>query len=82
MVRFLQQSSDPAGKNIVFIMLTTNCVWDGNSQTEQDNDDELDYNDLWEPWKNIIVSLKTATANIPTCKRLLDVKTNTLSLTT
>ena len=45
-------------------MLTTNCVWDGNSQIEQDNGDELDYNDLWEPWKNIIVSLKTATANI------------------
>ena len=45
-------------------MSTTNCVWDGNSQTEQDNGDELDYNDLWEPWKNIIVSLKTATANI------------------
>ena len=45
-------------------MLTTNCIWDGNSQIEQDNGDELDYNDLWEPWKNIIVSLKTATANI------------------
>ena len=45
-------------------MSTVNCVWDGNSQTEQDNGDELDYNSLWEPWKNIIVSVKTVTANI------------------
>ena len=43
-------------------MSTTNCVWDGNSQTETKYDDELDYNNLWEPWKNII-SVKTATAN-------------------
>ena len=45
-------------------MSTTNCVWDGNSQTEHVYDDKLDYNNLWEPWKNIIVSVKTATANI------------------
>ena len=45
-------------------MSTTNCVWDGNSQTETKYDDELDYNNLWEPWKNIIISVKTATANI------------------
>ena len=45
-------------------MSTTNCVWDGNSQTETKYDDELDYNNLWEPWKNIIISVETATANI------------------
>lgn len=60
----LQQSTTPAGKNSVFVVSTTNCVWDSNSQTEQVYDDELDYNNLWEPWKNIIVSVKTATAYI------------------
>ena len=45
-------------------MSTTHCVWDGNSQTELVYDDELDYNNLWEPWKNTIVSVKTATTNI------------------
>ena len=46
-------------------MTTTNYIWDGNSQTDQaDCTDELDYNNLWEPWKNIIISVKTATANI------------------
>ena len=44
--------------------MSTNCIWDGNSQTEQNNSDELDYNNLWEPWTNIIISQKTATANI------------------
>ena len=27
-------------------------------------DDNLEYNDLWEPWKNIVISVKTAKANI------------------
>lgn len=39
-------------------------MWDSNSQTTTKYDDELDYNNLWEPWKNIIISVKTATANI------------------
>ena len=50
--------------------MSTNCVWDGNSQTEQNNNDESDYNDIWEPWKNIIVSQKTATANITKLQKL------------
>ena len=51
-------------------MSTTNCVRDGNSQTETKYDDELDYNNLWEPWKNIIISVKTATANISHLQKL------------
>ena len=32
---------------------STNFLWDGNSNiTDNDPDDELGYNDLWEPWKN------------------------------
>ena len=60
----LHLSTTPAGKNLTFVMSTTHCVWDGNSQTELVYDDELDYNNLWEPWKNTIVSVKTATTNI------------------
>ena len=49
----------------------TNFIWDGNSQTiHGDPYDELGYNDLWEPWKNIIISVKTATANITHLQRL------------
>ena len=52
-------------------MSTTNYVWDGNSQTDQvDNTDKLDYNNLWEQWKNIIISVKTATANITHLQRI------------
>ena len=50
--------------------MSTNCVWDGNSQTDQNNSDELDYNDIWEPWKNIVVSQKTATANIAKLQKI------------
>ena len=50
--------------------MSSNCVWDGNSQTEQDNGDGFDFNDIWEPWKNIIVSQKTATANITKLQQL------------
>ena len=46
-------------------MSDTNFVWDGN-----DPDDELGYNKLWEPWKNIIINIKTATANITHLQRL------------
>lgn len=49
-------------------MTTTNCLWDGNSQPNPN--DDITYNDLWEPWKNIIVSVKTATANISHLQRL------------
>ena len=49
-------------------MTTTNCFWDGNSQPNPN--DDITYNDLWEPWKNIIVSVKTATANISHLQRL------------
>ena len=57
-------------------MSTTNYVWDGNSQNDQvDNTDELDYNNLWEQWKNIIISVKTATANIIHLQRI-GAKTN------
>ena len=32
---------------------STNFLWDGNSNiTDNDPDEELGYNDLWEPWKN------------------------------
>ena len=68
-------------RNLVFVMSTTNCVWDGNSQTEQVYDDELDYNNLWEPWKNI-VSVKTATANISHLQKIANIKTNKLRLNT
>lgn len=41
------------------------CIWDGtNTSLNSDNNDDLGYNDLYEPWKNIIVSVETATANI------------------
>lgn len=43
------------------------CVCDGhyNSDIESDyNDDDLGYNDLYEPWRNIVISIKTATGNI------------------
>ena len=66
---FLQQPRDPAGKNSLYYV--DDCVWDGNSQTEQDNGEALDYNDLWEPWKNIIISLKTATANITHLQKIV-----------
>lgn len=49
-------------------MTTTNCLWDGNSQPNPN--DDITYNNLWEPWKNIIVSVKTATANISHLQRL------------
>ena len=43
----------------------TNFIWDGNSQTiHGDPYDELGYKDLCESWKNIVISLKTTTANI------------------
>ena len=52
-------------------MATTKYIWDGNSQTDQaDRTDELDYNNLCEPWKNIIISVKTATANITHLQRI------------
>ena len=49
-------------------MTTRNCVWDDNSPPNLD--DELTYNDIWEPWKNIIISVKTSTANISHLQRL------------
>ena len=49
-------------------MTTRNCGWDDNSPPNLD--DELTYNDIWEPWKNIIISVKTATANISHLQRL------------
>ena len=52
------------------------------AKTEQVYDDELDYNNLWEPWKNIIVSAKTATANISHLQKIANVKTNKLRLNT
>ena len=52
-------------------MSDTNFVWDGNNQTtHSDPVDELGYNELWEPWKNIIINIKTATANITHLQRL------------
>ena len=52
-------------------MSTRNCIWDGNSQPDPiDSTDELAYNDIWEPWKNIVISVKTATANISYLQRL------------
>ena len=60
-------------------MSTTNCVWDGNSQTTTTYDDELDYNNLWEPWKNIIISIKTATANISHLQKIAKRKNITIT---
>ena len=34
-------------------------------------DDDLEYNDLWEPWKNIITSVKTTKANITRLQNML-----------
>ena len=42
-----------------------NYVWNGqNININTDLDDDLEYNDLWELWKNIVISVKTANANI------------------
>ena len=60
-------------------MSTTNCVWDSNSQTTTKYDDELDYNNLWEPWKNIIISVKTATANISHLQKIAKRKKITIT---
>ena len=60
-------------------MSTTNCVWDGNSQTTTKYDDELDHNNLWEPWKNIIISVKTATANISHLQKIAKRKKITIT---
>ena len=55
----------------------TNYIWDGNSNlTDSNPDDELGYNDLWESWKNIIISVKTGTANITYLQRLAKRKQN------
>ena len=55
----------------------TNYIWDGNSTlTDSNPDDELGYNDLWESWKNIIISVKTGTANITYLQRLAKRKQN------
>ena len=52
-------------------MSTSNYVCDGNSEIDQvDSTDELNYNDLWEPWRNIIISVKTAMANITHLQRI------------
>ena len=51
---------------------TLTCVWDGSNNTlHYDNDDNLGYNDLYEPWLNVILSVKTATANINKTQKLL-----------
>ena len=41
-------------------------MWDGqNHRLHSDaNNDDLGFNNLYEPWRSIIVSVKTATANI------------------
>ena len=42
-----------------------NYVWNGqNININTDLDNDLEYNDLWELWKNIVISVKTANANI------------------
>ena len=42
-----------------------NYVWNGqNININTDLDNDLEYNDLWELWKNIVISVKTAKANI------------------
>ena len=49
-----------------------NCVWNGqNNNINIDLDDDLEYNDLWELWKNIIISVKTAKANITRLQNML-----------
>ena len=49
-----------------------NCVWNGqNNNINTDLNDDLGYNDLWEPWKHIIISVKTATANITRLQNML-----------
>ena len=39
------------------------CIWDSTNNTLHSDNDDLGYNDLHEPWRNIIASIKTATAN-------------------
>ena len=49
-----------------------NCVWNGqNNNINIDLDDDLEYNDLWELWKNIIISVKTANANMTRLQNML-----------
>ena len=51
---------------------TLTCVWDGSNNTlHYDNDGNLGYNDLYKPWLNVILSVKTATANINKTQKLL-----------
>lgn len=52
------------------------CVWDGFSYIRQsNNEDDLRYNDLYEPWQNIILSVKTAMANISKIQRMFKTRT-------
>ena len=39
------------------------CIWDSKNNTLYSDNNDLGYNDLHEPWRNIIASIKTATAN-------------------
>ena len=49
-----------------------NYVWNGqNININTDLEDDLEYNDLWELWKNIVISVKTANANITRLQNML-----------
>ena len=49
-----------------------NYVWNGqNININTDLDNDLEYNDLWELWKNIIISVKTANANMTRLQNML-----------
>ena len=49
-----------------------NYVWNGqNININTDLDNDLEYNDLWELWKNIVISVKTANANITRLQNML-----------
>ena len=44
---------------------TVCCVWDGHNDDNTDtNDDDLGYNGLYEPWRDTVVSVKTAPRRI------------------
>ena len=40
------------------------CIWDSKNNTLHSDNNDLGYNDLHEPWQNVIISVKTATANL------------------
>ena len=51
---------------------TLTYVWDScNNTLHSDNDEDLGYNDLYEPWLNVILSVETATANITRMQKML-----------